>query len=598
MMFESSVKVQCCGQQMPFWLIWLTFVFPISVLHALPQDRPDANSAANWQQFRGPNSDSISSDPLPRTFGKGDGIAWGSELQGRGSSSPIVCNGKVFLTSSSGYGQSAQQPGKRSELLHWVACHDLETGKELWSRSIAGTPLVQALNENLLRHGFASSTPVTDGEMLYVSFGASGVFAFDLEGELVWQADIGYSQHNFGSSASLMLCGDRLVINASIENDIIYALDKKTGSAVWKIDQVISSWAMPVVGKTEAGDEELVVSQLRQVRGFDPQTGKQLWRCDGVKNYVVATPLIHDGVVYCNGGLTKQTMAIKLGGRGDVTQTHKLWEVPKGANVSAPVIHDGHMFLILDNGILQVFDIKDGRMVKRHRLPTKSRMYSSPVLADGLLYINLEDAGLYVCEANVEATKVAHVKFAPKGTSLKASVVPVGDRFLIRSDSHLYLFAGGDQETKQVRSDGSQRQSKVVVPPERYEFPADAKWARTFTRYLSRNHIPCQNTILAPYKSVITDAQRTEAIKIIEADYDAFYKLRQRQRNAHWKYLKGGSQDHDTYRDRLVEIDADTCKHADKIRVEIKKLFSEDQMEAHLKEAAERQAKARATAAE
>jgi len=348
-----------------------------------------------------------------------------------------------------------------------------------------------------------------------------------------------------------------------------------------------------VVGKTEAGDEELIVSQMNQVRGFDPATGKQLWRCDGVKNYIVATPLVQNGVVYCNGGLTKQTMAIKLGGRGDVTETHKLWEIPKGANVSAPVIHEGHLFLILDNGILQIFDVKDGHMVKRHRLPTKSRMYSSPVLADGLLYINLEDAGLYVCQANVEATKVAHVKFAPQGTSLKASVVPVGSRFLIRSDSHLYLFSGGDQQGKQVRPNPFPGQAGIITPPERYEFPADAKWAKPFTQYLSRNHKPCQDAILAPYKSVITDAQRTKAIKIIEDKYDSFYKLRQRQRNAHWKYLKGGSLDHDTYREKLAEIDADTSEYADEIRVDIKKLFSEAQMAAHLKEVAERRAKAR-----
>ena len=320
-----------------------------------------------WPQFRGPDWQSTAVDAQPLTKWSADrGVIWQAELPGRGSSTPIVVGDRIFLTAYSGYGISAKEPGEVDELVHHVMCLRRQSGETLWERHVRGSTIEQRLNPNLLNHGFASSTCVSDGQSVYAFFGVTGVYAFDLKGRMKWRNDVGFDTDNFGSSASLTLYQDLLIVNASIESQQIIAFDKNTGQAVWKIDDVIRSWSMPVIGKTADGQDELIISSTNVVRGFDPTSGELLWTCSGILDYVVPVPVVQNGIVYCNGGKTNQLMAIRLGGRGDVTETHKLWEARYGANVSSPLVHGGVVYLLSDGGLFQSFDAETGKTIKRN----------------------------------------------------------------------------------------------------------------------------------------------------------------------------------------------------------------------------------------
>jgi outer membrane protein assembly factor BamB len=540
-------------------------------------------NAKNWAQFRGPAAKSIVDGDFPRYWTDNENILWKTELVGRGGSSPIVFGDRVFVTSASGYGSSAQDPGKHTNLKHHLLCVDYSTGKINWQRDIKATLFTQQLNNNLLSHGFASSTPVTDGKMIYVFFGAAGVFAFDMDGNLAWQADVGFLQDPFGSSASLTLVKDLLIVNASVESQSVFAINKNSGQGVWRIEDINRSWSTPVIGTAPDGQDELVIMEKDFLRGFNPETGDELWHCDGIHNYVVSTPIIEAGICYCNGGIEKQLMAIKLGGRGDVTETHTLWNVPFVANVVSPVLSEGIIYLVSDSGMLQCFDAASGELVNRRRLSTKSKVFSSPLLVGDELYIPLEAGNVYICQADTDAKKIALNKFNG-GNSLKASFAATDSELFIRDDDYLYCISHTSQPT--LVNSTSQFENELITPVPRFELNTVNNSIRIYNRYLYPDDRVCKGTILAPYKSIITEAQTTHAYQIIDDRYEQFHALRKQQNDAYWEFLKDGSKDRESLNVRLLRIETDTEAHANRIRVAIKQLFSKEQMEQHLKEAA------------
>ena len=341
---------------------------------------PPTKPTEPWPQFRGPDGSSATSVALPEKWDVDDGIAWVQGLPGRGASSPIFYDDHIFVTAYSGYGLSAKAPGDPTKLEHHVIAVQRDSGKPIWTRTIKGTSLKQRMNPELARHGFASSTPATDGENVYTFFGVTGVFAFKVDGTPLWQRNVGIATNYFGSSASPVLYKNLCIVNASIESDTIYAFDKQTGIAQWKIDDVQECWSMPVIGKNSAGDDEMIVSSKNEVNAYDPADGKHLWSCPGIMDYVVSVPIISDGVCYLTGGKQKQTMAIRM---GDVPEAErKIWEIPQlGSNVSSPVIKDGRLYIFHDSGVIQIINAADGKLITRHRSGTKQRPLSSPLLA-------------------------------------------------------------------------------------------------------------------------------------------------------------------------------------------------------------------------
>ncbi|MFP6649969.1 MAG: PQQ-binding-like beta-propeller repeat protein, partial [Pirellulaceae bacterium] len=308
--------------------------------------------SADWFQFRGPGGLGASQETgIPTRWSKEDNVQWRAELPGPGTSSPIVVGNRVYLTSYSGYAEKVELPGQVENLKrHLVAIHR-ETGEVLFVRDFKPVlPESTYSGGNNARHGYSSSTPISDGKRLYLFFGKSGVYCLDLDGKEIWNTRVGDNTRGWGSSNSPLLYENLVIINASVESGAIVALDKETGKEVWRSGGIRGSWNTPLLAKTAEGKTELVVSIPEKILGFDPATGKQLWSCVGIpdRGYVCPSVVADKGIVYAIGGRKNTALAVRTGGRGEVTESHRLWITDKGSNVSSPVYHDGHIYWFHD----------------------------------------------------------------------------------------------------------------------------------------------------------------------------------------------------------------------------------------------------------
>ena len=286
-------------------------------------------AGADWTRFRGPGASGISEDTgLPTTWSATENVVWKTPLPGYGASSPITLGERIFLTCYSGYGFDRDEPGEQQALKHHVLCLDRREGKILWDETSDAALPDTEYGGFVAQHGYASSTPATDGEALYCFFGRSGVFAYTLDGELKWRADAGSGTHGWGSATSVVLYDDLAIVNASVESQAVVAYDKATGEEKWRAEDVPMSWSTPLVVTLADGSHELVVNMKDRIRAYDPKTGELLWHCRGVQDYVVPGVVAVGDVVYVTGGRSAaRVFAVRCGGRGDVTDTHILWEV-------------------------------------------------------------------------------------------------------------------------------------------------------------------------------------------------------------------------------------------------------------------------------
>ena len=399
---------------------------------------------ADWRQFRGPGGEGISLEKgLPFHWSSDKNIAWKTKLPGPGASSPIVTGDRVFITCYSGYGLGAKDSENMEDLRRHVLCVDRHKGDILWAKEFKPIlPEHEYYKNESNYHGYAASTPITDGKHLYVFFGKSGVYCFDLDGKELWHKTVGTKTDRWGSGASPTLYKDLLIVNASVEDRALVALDKKTGDQVWKAPGISSAWdtpiLVPVPGKKET---ELVISMQNWVVGLNPDTGKELWRANGVHRYVCPSAVTHDGIVYAIGG-GHTSLAVRAGGRGDVTKTHVLWRIEKvGSNVSSPIYHAGHLYWAGDGGFVTCQDAADGKVVYKQRLdppPPEGRVWASPVLADGKLYYVSKLGGTYVVAAAPKFAQLAHDVFADDKSRASASVAVADGHLFLRTDQYLY----------------------------------------------------------------------------------------------------------------------------------------------------------------
>ena len=256
-------------------------------------------SGADWLRFRGSDTSGVSQETgLPTTWSETENVVWKTALPGMGGSSPIVLGEKIFLTAYSGYGLDREEPGDQKDLALHVLCLDRATGKILWDKTGDARLPETEYDGGLVRlHGYASGTPVTDGKAVYVFFGRSGVWAYRLDGEPLWKTTVGdgINKRNWGSASSPILAGNLVIVNASIESESVVALSKTTGKEVWRAGDIKDSWSTPALVDLPGGKQELVVSMHSKVRGYDPATGKQLWQCASVEDYVVPAVVVDKG---------------------------------------------------------------------------------------------------------------------------------------------------------------------------------------------------------------------------------------------------------------------------------------------------------------
>lgn len=398
-------------------------------------------------RFRGEHgSGRFSEKGLPAEWSDDQNIAWKCELPGPGSSSPIVLDDKIYLTCYSGYGLSEEEPGDPANLKRWIVCVHRPDGTISWKKQV---PYSQTPDEpyegRKTLHGFASGTLASDGERLYAFFGTWGVYAFTMEGDMLWRTEVGKGTHSWGSSNSSVLYGDLVIVNASVESNRMVALEKASGKEVWSAPGMDASWNTPILVDVD-GRQELVVSVKGQILGFDPKSGKKLWSCEGIQDYVCPSLVSHDGVVFAIGGRRNTAIAVRVGGKGDVTKSHKLWEARKGSNVSSPVYFDGHLYWASERlGVAYCVDAKTGETKFEERLqPRPGLVYSSIAAADDKLYITSRESGTYVLAAKPEFQLLAHNAFESDSSVFNACPVPHNGQLLLRSDRFLYCIGKGN----------------------------------------------------------------------------------------------------------------------------------------------------------
>ncbi len=393
-------------------------------------------AAQDWPQFRGPGSQGLGqAENLPLTWSESQNVAWKTELPGAGSSSPIALQGRLYVTCYSGYGVKKGQ-GSLDDLRLHLVCVDAGTGTLQWNKTIH--PELPE-SKQVRDHGYTAQTPATDGKHLYVFLGKTGVFKFDLQGNQIWRASVGSKTHGWGSGTSPVLYDNLVIVNASVESGELVALDKKDGEAVWRKSGMKSSWNTPHLVKTQTGATELAVTVKDSVLGFDPATGNELWRCKAIEDYICPSIVSHEGVLYAIGGRRSQALAIRSGGRGDVTDTHKLWHIKVGANVSSPLVHDGHLYWVSDrNQTAYCVRLTDGAVQFEEKV--KQQPYASVMLADDKLYVVTRQGGTLVLAAQPQYKLLAHNRLADK-SQFNASPIIAGGRLILRSDRNLYCLA-------------------------------------------------------------------------------------------------------------------------------------------------------------
>jgi outer membrane protein assembly factor BamB len=197
------------------------------------------------------------------------------------------------------------------------------------------------------------------------------------------------------------------------------------------------SWSTPALVQTAAGDTEVVISMKGQILGFDPDTGEKLWSCEGIPDYICPTPYVQGDVLFAQGGRKNKTIAVRAGGRGDVTETHKLWEINEGANVPSPVYHDGHLYWANDRGVAYCVAADTGEVVYEERLAS-GKFYASPVVVDGKLYYVTREKGAYVLPAEPRFEVLAENEIETDDSVFNGSPVVSEGQLLLRSDTYLY----------------------------------------------------------------------------------------------------------------------------------------------------------------
>lgn len=391
--------------------------------------------AENWPGWRGPQRNAISSEKnLPRNWSADGGVRWKTPLPGSGIASPIIWDDRIFITASDGYKQSE---------LH-VICLSRKNGRQLWHQQFWGTAPTRYHGT---KSSMASPTSVTDGKHIYCFFGTGDVFCLDVDGGLVWQrslsSEYGRFENRFSATSSPLLYEDLVIVQCDHYGDsYLVALDQKTGANRWKVDRPETwlSWSSPQLAPVaETGKHELVICGSQRIDGLDPSTGEKLWTVQGMRRECIPTPVLGHGLIYAVSGPKGPTMAIKPGGRGDVTGTHVIWDNNRGAPFVPSAILVGDMYyLVDDSGVATCLDAHTGERVWQKRLTGKYT--ASPIAADGKIYFVNENGETIVVAAGEK--KYKQLARNPLGEPVFASPAISQGNLFIRTAKSLFCIGG------------------------------------------------------------------------------------------------------------------------------------------------------------
>lgn len=405
----------------------------------------DGAQAGDWPHWRGPSRDGVSTETgLPLKWSTSENVLWRIPMPDRSGSTPIIWGETIFLNVADA-----------GELFLWAL--DRNDGSLRWKRLLSGGDHRQR------KQNMSSPSPVTDGNNVWVMTGTGILKAFDFEGKELWSRDIqmdyGRFGLNWGYASSPLLHQGALyvqVLHGMKTDDPSYVLriDAATGKTVWRVERPTNairespdSYTTPALLEYE-GKKEIVITGGDVVTGHDLETGEELWRSDGLNpdndpNYrIVASPVVMDGLIYAPTRV-KPLLALRAGGRGDVTETHRVWEFNRGPDVPTPVTDGKYMYVVDDQGILFCLDAKSGNVVWGPKRIAPGIYSASPVLADGKIYATSEDGVTTVLKAGPEFEILAENHL--ESYTLSSPAISRGQIFM-RTEDFLYCIGGGEAD--------------------------------------------------------------------------------------------------------------------------------------------------------
>jgi outer membrane protein assembly factor BamB len=445
-------------------IFFLSLIFGSFVAHA-----------QNWPQFRGPSASGVvegQPSAINWDVAKAVNVRWSIALPGLAHSSPVVWGNKIFVTTAvtsaakdeTRFGLFGDVAPVKDDPKHtWkVYALDKQTGKILWERiAYEGMPKVKRHPKST----HADSTPVTNGKYLIAMFGSHGLYAYDLNGKLLWKQDLGVLdagwfydpdyQWEYGSSP--IIYKDMVIIQADLQKDsYVAAYNIKTGKLLWKTPrEEIPGWSTPTVveGKSRV---ELVTNGTKAIRGYDPQTGKELWRLTPNSEITTPTPVVAHELIYVTSGYRpiQPIYAIKIGSAsGDITLKDGkdsseaiAWSKPRGGPyMPTPIVYGDVFYTCSNQGVLTAYNAKTGERLYQERLGGKGGAFtSSPVASDGKIYLASEDGDVFVVKAGPKYELLAT---NPVGEVMMATPAISDGLVIVRGVSHLFAFGEAPAKT-------------------------------------------------------------------------------------------------------------------------------------------------------
>ncbi len=393
--------------------------------------------AEDWPSWRGIQGTGYSGDHgFPLTWSATENVKWKVKLPGPGNSTPVVAGQRVFVS-------CAARDGHRRSLL----CLNRVTGDVFWEQHVE-YELDEPTHE---MNPYCSSSPVTDGQLVIVWHGSAGLYAYNFEGVPLWHKDLGRFDHIWGNASTPLVYQDLVILNCGPGlRSFLLAVDKKTGQERWqhelpgmasqKIDDYVGSWSSGVIASH--GDQDLLMMSLpSRLYALDPLNGHEVWSCDGLGKLVYTSPLVSPQAIVAMSGYQGPAIAVKPGGKGDVTATHRLWiqDQKPPQRVGSGIIVDDYIYVLNEPGIAWCLELQTGEILWKHRLSDTSS-WSSMCYADGHIYINDMNGTTYVLEpADAECTVLAKNVL---GERMRASLAFSQGQIFARTYQHLYCIEG------------------------------------------------------------------------------------------------------------------------------------------------------------
>ena len=405
---------------------------------------------------------SIAEANAPLEWSEDSNIKWKTPLPGPGSSSPIVLGDRVFLTCYTGYGvkpvvdrkTSDKNAGDIKALTRHLLCFDRESGKIVWQKAVDNSSVKDEdpYKSYITYHGYATNTPITDGESIFAFFGKAGVIRYDLEGNEKWRKTFEGTPNEtrWGSAASLIFYGDQLIVNAIDECGKILAMNKESGDIKWEFETGSRmAYSTPGLIKTKAGKMELIVAVPNKVFGVNPEDGRQIWHCrTTLENEVNAAIIVENDIAYIYGGYQGVgSLAVRAGGTGDVTDSHILWQTRDTSYVSTPILKDKHLYWVDKSGIAYCVNAETGERNYRERMPGFSsgrgvKMFGSMVLVGDQIITPSRGSGTFIWKTNPEEfTFVRNNQIKADDSKFNGTPAISGKQLFIRSNKFLYCIS-------------------------------------------------------------------------------------------------------------------------------------------------------------